>query len=183
MSRVIFLDIDGVVVNSKTLYAPKLEKQARYNELIHQLDGYPEQTRELWKEHLVRDLYYLNTEVIEIINTICEEPDVVFVISSAWRILNSLESLQWMFKKRGFKGKIVDVTPRSHEVTSEIKGRVTRAHEIRQWLDQNPYVTDYAILDDDASDLTLLKDHLIHIDREVGVTKEDMDRVRLRLGL
>jgi hypothetical protein len=84
MTKIIFLDIDGVI-NASDL--PPL-----YGE------GWPES--------------HLETHLIEKVNEIVKITDAQIVISSSWRIRFNLAELTEMLKNKGLKAKIIGVTPR-----------------------------------------------------------------------
>lgn len=76
--------------------------------------------------------------------------DIKVVISSTWRRIHTLVELKNVLDKYGvFDAKIISQTPMymdSH-----------RGREIRAWLDDNPNVTKYAILDDDINAKTAVE--------------------------
>lgn len=77
------------------------------------------------------------------------DSSIKIVISSTWRRLHSMVELQNILKSYGVEAaRIIGKTPmfmNSH-----------RGREIRAWLDENPGVTQYVILDDDGDALSAL---------------------------
>lgn len=74
--------------------------------------------------------------------------DVKIVISSTWRKLHTLNELSNILDSYGVKARIIGKTP--------ITFGGDRGREIRQWLEENPNVTQYVILDDDGDALGAL---------------------------
>jgi len=79
-----------------------------------------------------------------------QDADIKLVISSTWRKLHSLEELKHILQAYGVNGnKVLSKTP------CVFSG--DRGHEIRLWLDENPNVTKYVILDDDSTAMSALQ--------------------------
>jgi hypothetical protein len=71
-----------------------------------------------------------------------QDADVKLVISSTWRKLHTLQELSNILGSYVINGaRIVGKTP--------VMFSGDRAHEITMWLEDNPNVTKYVILDDD----------------------------------
>lgn len=84
-----------------------------------------------------------------------QDADIRLVISSTWRKLHSLQELQNILSSFGINGaKAISVTP------SVLSG--DRAQEIKMWLEANPNVTQFVIIDDD-SDVLGVKDPRGHV--------------------
>lgn len=134
--KVIFLDIDGVLcVTMKALGRDKF--------------GY------LFDQHLVDEL-----------QRVVDATGAKIVISSTWRILNGVDGMKEMWKLRGLPGEIIGVTPDCVELVREgdfeYYDRVERGHEIQQWIDQNPEITSYVIIDDDNDMLQSQQERFVH---------------------
>src|SRR5208283_4739445 len=71
-----------------------------------------------------------------------KEPDLKIVISSSWRIWG-IDYMEKVFSKNGIKSacKIIDITGNENGI---------RGHQIQCWLDRNPGVTNFVIIDDSA---------------------------------
>lgn len=84
-----------------------------------------------------------------------QDASVKLIISSTWRKLHTLEELRNILNAYGVNGtRVIATTP------SVLSG--DRAHEINLWLEDNPNVTKFVVLDDDDSVLTV-KDPRGHI--------------------
>lgn len=104
------------------------------------------------------------------LNTILERvPDLKIVISSAWRIWGR-EYMQKILVKNGVslsQGKVIDITGQEQGI---------RGYQIQCWLDRNPGVTKFAILDDET-DMGPLLDRLVKTNGYVGLTSAEADKV------
>lgn len=93
-----------------------------------------------------------------LINRIMEKKGVVVVLSSTWR------------KAKKFSDEIkkfvdfIDITPGSEDGI--------RGGEIKQWLDEHPWVKQYAIVDDDSDMLPEQLPNFFHTTWENGLTNE-----------
>ena len=70
------------------------------------------------------------------------------VISSSWRF-DGIEKIKSMWKFRNLPGEVIDITPDCTQLNFEYFDQVERGHEIQDWLNRNPQVKKYVILDDD----------------------------------
>lgn len=147
--KVLFLDIDGVLNTSNTF---QLRSQGGL--LIPPCED-------------PLELPCLN-ELDRILDTV---PDTKIVVSSSWRIIRKLDQLKEIFRKANFKNfeKIIDVTP----ILSERRG-----HEIQKWLNKNPLVEQYAIVDDDNDMLDSHQSRFIKTwFHHGGLTKDCADKI------
>lgn len=122
--KVIFLDIDGVL-----------------NLIPQDWDKFGG----IFNQHFVNNL-----------GKIIDATEAKIVISSTWR-LSGLKTMQDMWAFRGLPGEVIDITPTAYYHTdlkiSENENPM-RGHEIRLWLENNPPVENYVILDDDTDILS-----------------------------
>ena len=96
-------------------------------------------------------------------------PDLKIVISSSWRMWGT-DYMQKLLEKNGIKdakSKVIDITGQEQGI---------RGYQIQCWLDRNPSVAKFAILDDE-SDMGPLLDRLVKTNGYVGLTSTDADRV------
>ncbi len=106
--------------------------------------------------------------LVKILKRIVKETEAKIVLSSAWRILKNNCRIITDDMKIGF----IDKTPQDFK---------TRGSEIQGWLDNNPRVDRFVILDD-ASDMEHLMPHLLQTDGEFGLTDEIADEAIKRLN-
>ena len=120
--KVIFLDIDGVLVTR--------------NSIKYQYLNYPDDTSIRFSQKAVKSL-----------NKLIRLTKAKIVISSTWRLFHSLEELQNIFKKQGIKGKIISTTSIERAPVEE---DIPRGQKITDWLENNSAVKQYVIIDDDV---------------------------------
>jgi len=147
--KVLFLDIDGVLNNSNTF------RGKTQNGIIIPPSEDP------------LELSCLN-ELDRILDTV---PETKIVVSSSWRIIRKLDQLKEIFQKADFKNfeKIIDATP----ILS-----MRRGYEIQRWLDKNPLVEHYAIVDDDNDMLDHQQNRFIKTWFHLGgLTKNCADKI------
>jgi hypothetical protein len=95
------------------------------------------------------------------------EPELKIVVSSAWR-LHGLEYVRRVLDKNGIDpARVIDVTGR--EVGF-------RGYQIQCWLDRNPGVENFVILDDE-SDMGSLMHKLVKTRSFKGLTPEEVPLV------
>lgn len=82
-----------------------------------------------------------------------QDSDIKIVISSTWRKIHTLVELGNILESYGVKAKIIGKTPVTFDGN--------RGREITSWLEGNPNVTKFVILDDD-SDAGSVKDSRGH---------------------
>ena len=152
--KILFLDIDGVLNSS--------------DYRVHRYIG---RTAEVtW------DQAQIDPVAILILNRIIETTGCFIVICSAWRTLHSRIELQEILTARGFRGKILGVTPDLPDKT--------RGDEIQAWLDNfiklRKQVKKFAILDDlDEGHVSMghLTSYLVQTSFENGLTNYEAERV------
>jgi len=119
--KVIFLDIDGVLVTR--------------NSIKYQYLNFPDETNIRFSKKAVKNL-----------NKLIRLTGAKIVISSTWRLFHSLEELQNIFKKQKIRGKIISTTSIEKATIEE---DIPRGQKIADWLEQHPEVEQYVIIDDD----------------------------------
>lgn len=95
-----------------------------------------------------------------------EVPDLKIVICSSWRHLG----MDQVKKTLDFHGIDKD---RIIGCTGNLNG--TRGDEVQEWMDQNPGVTNYVIIDDDR-EFPNMEDHLVRPNSFAGLTSADVDK-------
>ena len=130
VERVIFLDIDGVInVNSaKIISEPHIDytKHPLYKEL--NVNHVIEKAKRGW-----------NSDSLWVLKSICQLGGIGIVISSNWRLGLTFEQLRFMFDLYDLGQYIVGST-------CYINGH--RGFEISRYLEQQPKIKHYVILDD-----------------------------------
>lgn len=170
--KVIFLDIDGVLNTATTL--PLKENLIR-------LDG------------IVVGFNVLDKNAITQLNRVTDETEAKIVISSSWRIGCSTPEkfavLKKYLREQGVTGEVIGRTPTDWEYAAALgqpgsygtgPGQIyfgyCRGKEIQMWLDNNPGVERFVIVDDN-SDMDHLTHRLVMTEFEVGITQNDADRM------
>lgn len=154
--KIIFLDIDGVLNSVQSAHM--------YHRMWIQKDK-PFGRRKMREDEFCP---------IACSNLLCildEVPDAKIVVSSSWRIGNTLEELQAILENIGVpKDRVIDKTP--------VMRQCGRGIEIQQWLTDFAHKEhlEFVILDDD-SDMAHLKDKLIQTDCCTGLTWIEVEKV------
>jgi hypothetical protein len=158
--KVIFLDFDGVLNSHQSFnfWHNKRDQQKWENELYEEWQG-------SLKEYMAQEFCPIALNNME--NVIRSAPEVKVVISSTWRLGETVESLRAILAPAKLLSQaVIDVTPR-------FPGK-ERGLEIQNWLDRHPEVTDYVIIDDDSDMLDSQKDHFVHTNTLHGFQYGDM---------
>lgn len=114
------------------------------------------------------ELICWDPELVKILNRIIKETDAKIVLSSTWRQIDyRCDAI-----KNDMKINYIGKTPKLWK---------KRGVEIQTWLDENPGVEKFVILDDD-SDMVHLMSHLLQTDGEFGLTNEIADEAIKRLN-
>ena len=162
MSRIVFLDIDGVLNTER-------QHDRCVNEGIAPVDGFG---------------YAFDPEAVANLKRIVEETGADIVISSSWKLWG-LDAMHRMWTRRGLPGKVIDITPNteSDEMLLSVDLEymdipAIKGSEIKEWLLSNGHdVTNYAILDDLPDMLPEQESHFVQTDPRVGITEDDSNQV------
>jgi len=109
--KVIFLDIDGVMVTGNHL----IDNPGHEDGFGHGFDR----------------------NAIHELGIIVETTDAKIVISSAWRIMGGLPAMRALWKERELPGQVIDVTPNFGDRGDEIKtwlDTTGRERGVEQWV-------------------------------------------------
>lgn len=144
--KIIFLDIDGVL-NCWSRKIPRVKTE--------------------------RSIHFYSEELVANLNELIEKTDAEIVVSSTWRLGETVESMSAILKKIGVAKGCIGITPRFFEHGS------LRGNEILYWIKTHVDTPcheykSYVILDDDSDMLYCQKDNFIHVDGEFGLTKRDV---------
>lgn len=152
---VVFLDIDGVLNSEQYM---KTKKGTVYAE------GFQYPGLEWWADGL-------DPEAMERLNRLVERTGAEIVVSSTWRLGGDVEWLQKILEMRGFRGRVIGVTPRY--------GDGPRSREIAAWVDRfGP--KRYVVLDDDSD--AEIPGKTVRTSFRCGLTDEDVDKAVGILG-
>lgn len=155
--KVLFLDIDGVLNNSKTP--------------VRHEDGF---------------MIAMDPYMVFLVNKLAEFDGVKVVLSSSWRYMKEWDRLMrangLVFEFLGRTPLARELGLTDKELTKIGLDRTGRGVEIRTWLERHPEVTRYAILDDTDEFLEDQKPNFFQTDYKVGLTDEIMGRVREHLN-
>lgn len=101
-------------------------------------------------------------------------PDLNIVVSSSWRI-HGYEAVRDILVDNGIEAaRVIGIT--GHEHTDSHDRWNHRGNQIKCWLERNPEVTKFAILDDE-SDMEPFMDRLVKTNRFVGLSMADIEEV------
>lgn len=162
MSKIIFLDIDGVLNTER-------QHDRCVNEGITPVDGFG---------------YAFDPIAVANLKRIVEETGADIVISSSWKLWG-LDAMQRMWIRRGLPGKVIDITPNTESDEMLLSVDLDymdipaiKGSEIKEWLSTNGNdVTHYAILDDLPDLLPEQESHFVQTDPRIGITEEDAEQI------
>lgn len=106
----------------------------------------------------------LDPAAVELLNGIIENTNAYVVISSCWRIRNSVDMLRHILSEFGFRysGRVLGMTPR-------VMGE--RGEEITAWLAAfEGDVEKFVVLDDEPSDLKCVLPYVVQTNFDCGLT-------------
>lgn len=117
---------------------------------------------------------HLNSEMVRRLNKIVKLTDCFVIISSSWRITNSLQDMQIFLFNQGMTHahKVVGTTEQLNK---------ERGYEIQKFLDNNCY-SRYCILDDESDMLDSQKSCFVKTNWMKGLTELDVQQAILILG-
>lgn len=147
--KVIFLDIDGVLVTRESI-----AKKQRLN------------------GHCTFD-----KKAVTQLNRITDTTGAVIVMSSTWRtFFDTVSDIRKLLKQRGVTGKLIDRTEDLSNYTGVLYRTVARGEEIKHWLLNNKQlnVNGIVILDDD-SDMLYMTPWLVKTNMSGGLTESKAD--------
>lgn len=150
----VFLDIDGVLVNKKSWYV-RSGRQAT-----------------------------ADPPCVEVLNKITDAADAVIVVSSSWRIGQTLEQIRKILKGWGVKAKCVGLTPvLNAKASMSIYLATTRGMEILAYLEKHRgTIKDFVILDDE-SDMHPYLHKLVKTEFDFGLTEAHIALATERLSI
>lgn len=145
--KVIFLDFDGVLNShqSAVFWHNRRDQDKWENDMYRDWTG-------TLKEYIAMEFCPIALSNVE--ELIRRVPGVKVVISSSWRVGETVESLKQILKpSQIICNAMIDTT----ESFSN-----TRGNEIKKWLDEHPEVDQYVIIDDDRDMLDSQKENFVN---------------------
>lgn len=149
---IIFLDLDGVLNCEKS------------------------QSKLLGTNMLLNGANSFHKSALVNLQIVLDETDADIVISSSWRYSYDATEIEMMLWYRCVKAQVVGITPRRYIGSDGIYKPRTRGEEIQLWLDANPDVTNYCIIDDDTNMLEHQLPHFVETTWENGFDSECRER-------
>jgi hypothetical protein len=107
---------------------------------------------------------------VDNLNDLVTDTGASVVISSSWRIANSLLKLNQVLKKWGCGFEAVDKTP-------SLKNSPGRGVEIWHWLCMNRHES-FVVLDDEDLEMGPVLENLVKVDGVRGFTAKDAEKSR-----
>jgi hypothetical protein len=129
-------------------------------------------------------LAQLDPVAVKRIDTVVEKTDCYIVISSTWRLGDTLSALRDFLGAKGLRsGRVVGKTPNGF-LEPELRGfgeKLYRAHEIAHYLHERREagrdVTRFAIVDDDVDAGIGYAPQFVQTDIAVGITDADVEKL------
>lgn len=162
MSKVIFLDYDGVV-NIPMWQMTEKGMRCRYN--------FPSDNK------------VNNEQAVQWLSEFCQRYGYDIVVTSTWRYDdNYKECLINAGLREGIKilGKTCDT--RAQDWDSDADYHYSRGREIKYYLHDHPEITDYLIVDDEDSFFVSQQPYFIHTRPDVGFMEEDFETAERIIG-
>jgi hypothetical protein len=163
--NVIFLDFDGVL-NGR----PFINKNTTADLKREDYESEAELHRAYYECHL-------NPVCVGMLRQILEQTNAIVVVSSVWRMLNTIEDLRIMLANRGLSGlehRIMDKTNQKHNGV--------RGLQIQDYLNTHPEIDKFIIIDDEVSDMRHFMNEVIKTDLwQDGIKQSHVDEAIRRL--
>lgn len=151
--KIIYLDLDGVLNNTE--YYQKKDLSSHHKEHSH-----------------------FDIKNISALNKIVKNTDAKVVLSSAWRLIKTVEETNLLFKEVGINAEVISATESLHyKDTYEL---APRGLEILKWIRDyhrtlKGGLENYVIIDDEDDILDIQEKHFFHINDVVGLTDQNAD--------
>lgn len=151
--KVIFLDIDGVLVTARAFVANRAYKRRRRNREFDSVGA-------------------------GIIRAACLDCGAKIVISSTWRFNAIMDGtgkgMEGILYNRLKKHKLLEFVHSDWRTVDLYRfSSGVRGDEIKEWLDRHPEVSKYAIIDDDSDMLPEQMDRFVHVKSNDGILFKD----------
>jgi hypothetical protein len=109
-----------------------------------------------------------NPSCVAALNTLIDQYNPEIIITSSWRIHQSLNSLREWFKQESVRGEIIDVTPFGYNVPR------TRGKQIQAWRNKNNANNTPMLVLEDFADIAPYDDFCVITNSHVGLTAKDV---------
>jgi hypothetical protein len=106
---------------------------------------------------------------VRLYNEICDELDLVPVLSSTWRVKRTIQEMNQVFRNQGIYHEIGDFTP---VLIDEDRGA-----EIDWWLRNNEW-SNYCVIDDKVKGIVDYVGNVVEINTFKGIQECDLDKIR-----
>jgi len=105
-------------------------------------------------------------------------PELRIVVSSSWKAYG-YDAVKDILRSNGIDPRrVIDITGEEQSPDE----RNHRGYQVECWLDRNPKVKSFAIVDD-QSDFENLKDHMVKTNKYVGLTQGNVESLMGILGV
>lgn len=158
--KLLFLDIDGVLNHSTFLHdEAKLRIEAGKEGLIVEPEAF-------------HGVHQIDPKAVELLNQIVERTGCRIVLSSSWRINNTVDEMNAILRVHGFKGEIVDRTPSTFQTDPATNKWSCRGEEIQRWMKEADLPKDeevWFVILDDSNDMGDVSHALVRTNFETGL--------------
>jgi hypothetical protein len=105
----------------------------------------------------------LDPKCVEVLNRLTKETNAKIVVSSAWRHFHSPNELRDILEEAGVQAEVVGTTPPFVDLKDPANS--DRGEEILKWIQDNNYIGDYVVIDDDVYDIEphIEESHIIYV--------------------
>jgi hypothetical protein len=117
---------------------------------------------------------------VKALNRIIEQTGADIVVSSTWRIGNTVKKLAKILKGFGVRGRVVGKTPNLDRVKGRVYTAVDRGEEIKKFIGRCK--VECVILDDDSWEMNGLQDRFVKTKFNDGLTEALADKAIKILG-
>ena len=150
--KIIFLDFDGVL-NPHIYMRAMLHLKESSSTSIRNADEYGQ---------------LFMRESCEALEKIIGATGAKIVVISSWRLQGEL-AIKKMWNKRNLSGEIIGITPSNDFL-------INRGDEIQKWIEDNNFIGNYVIIDDEDDFLDMQQPYLVRTNGEVGLTSSDVKK-------
>jgi hypothetical protein len=114
-------------------------------------------------------IHAISKPAARLLRQLVRDTDAKIVLSSSWR---KIEEAVYAFRKKTLLTEISKTPSHWHGI---------RGYEIKEWLEENPYVDEYVIIDDESDMLEEQRSHFVKCDMQKGFTEEESNIAKMIL--